>query len=36
MTATFINGNQIADDVKREAAAEVEVLKHAGSIPDWP
>ena len=33
MTATFINGTQIADDVKREAAAEVEALKARGIHP---
>src|SRR6476660_3918364 len=33
MTATFINGNRIADDVKREAAAEVEALKARGIHP---
>src|SRR4026207_2032401 len=33
MTATFINGTQIAEDVKREAAAEVEALKARGIHP---
>jgi methylenetetrahydrofolate dehydrogenase (NADP+) / methenyltetrahydrofolate cyclohydrolase len=33
MTATFINGTKIADDVKREAAAEVEALKAKGIHP---
>ncbi len=33
MTATFINGIQIADDIKREAAAEVEALKARGINP---
>jgi methylenetetrahydrofolate dehydrogenase (NADP+) / methenyltetrahydrofolate cyclohydrolase len=33
MAATFINGTQIADDVKREAAAEVEALKARGIHP---
>ena len=33
MTATFINGTKIGDDVKREAAAEVEALKARGIRP---
>jgi len=33
MTATFINGTQIAEDVKREAAGEVEALKAGGIHP---
>ena len=33
MTATFINGTRIADDIKREAAAEVEELKLRGIRP---
>src|SRR5438093_5882713 len=33
MTATFINGTQIADDVKREAAGEVQALKARGIHP---
>jgi methylenetetrahydrofolate dehydrogenase (NADP+)/methenyltetrahydrofolate cyclohydrolase len=33
MTATFINGTQIADDIKREAATEVEALKERGIHP---
>jgi methylenetetrahydrofolate dehydrogenase (NADP+) / methenyltetrahydrofolate cyclohydrolase len=33
MTATFINGTQIADDIKHEAAAEVETLRARGIHP---
>jgi methylenetetrahydrofolate dehydrogenase (NADP+) / methenyltetrahydrofolate cyclohydrolase len=33
MTATFINGTKIADDIKREAAAEVDSLKARGIRP---
>src|SRR5215510_11760005 len=33
MTATFINGTQIGEDVKREAASEVEALKARGIHP---
>src|SRR5262252_5608856 len=33
MTATFINGTKIADDIKREVAAEVEQLKGRGIRP---
>ena len=33
MTATFINGTKIADDIKREAALEVEDLKRGGIHP---
>ena len=33
MTATFINGTKIADDIKREVAAEVETLKGRGIQP---
>src|SRR5213083_3085792 len=33
MTATFINGTSIADDIKREVAAEVETLKGRGVQP---
>src|SRR6266446_655880 len=33
MTATFINGTKIADDIKREVAAEVENLKTRGIRP---
>jgi methylenetetrahydrofolate dehydrogenase (NADP+)/methenyltetrahydrofolate cyclohydrolase len=33
MTAIFINGSRIADDIKREAAAEVEELKGRGIRP---
>ena len=33
MTATFINGTKIADDVKREVAREVETLKQRGIHP---
>ena len=33
MTATFINGTRIADDIKREAGAEVENLKGRGIQP---
>jgi len=33
MTAIFINGTQIADDIKREVAAEVEMLKLRGIQP---
>src|SRR2546423_5144375 len=33
MTATFINGTKIADDIKKEVAAEVEKLKGRGIQP---
>src|SRR5437763_3680888 len=33
MTATFINGTKIADDIKKEVAAEVETLKGRGIQP---
>src|SRR5216117_1204991 len=33
MTATFINGTKIADDIKREVAVEVETLKGRGIQP---
>src|SRR5919197_5752620 len=33
MTATFINGTKIAEDIKREVAAEVETLKGRGIRP---
>src|SRR5512138_2896313 len=33
MTATFINGTKISDDIKREVAAEVESLKRRGIHP---
>ena len=33
MTATFINGTKIADDIKREVSAEVENLKARGIRP---
>src|SRR5438094_1436781 len=33
MTATFINGTKIAEDIKREVAAEVETLKGRGIQP---
>ena len=33
MTATFINGTKIADDIKNEVAAEVETLKGRGIQP---
>jgi methylenetetrahydrofolate dehydrogenase (NADP+) / methenyltetrahydrofolate cyclohydrolase len=33
MTASLINGTKIADDVKREAAAEVDALKAKGIHP---
>src|SRR5215470_6497876 len=33
MAATFINGTQIAEDVKKEVAAEVAALRAAGSTP---
>jgi methylenetetrahydrofolate dehydrogenase (NADP+)/methenyltetrahydrofolate cyclohydrolase len=33
MTATFINGTKIAEDIKREVAAEVETLKGRGIHP---
>ena len=33
MTATFINGTKIAEDIKREVAAEVEKLKQRGIQP---
>jgi methylenetetrahydrofolate dehydrogenase (NADP+)/methenyltetrahydrofolate cyclohydrolase len=33
MTATFINGTKIADDIKREVAAEVDILKASGIRP---
>src|SRR5262245_24391902 len=33
MAATFINGTQIAEDVKKKVAAEVATLRAAGSTP---
>src|SRR5712691_13535063 len=33
MTATFINGTKIADDIKKEVAAEVDKLKRRGILP---
>ena len=33
MTATFINGTKIAEDIKREVAAEVAALKERGVRP---
>src|ERR1051325_7580977 len=33
MTATFINGTKIAEDIKKEVAAEVESLKRRGIQP---
>src|SRR5436309_7501884 len=33
VAATFINGTKIADDIKREVAAEVETLKGRGIQP---
>src|SRR6516165_3523546 len=33
MTATFINGTKIAEDIKKEVAAEVETLKGRGIHP---
>src|SRR5580700_7692465 len=33
MTATFINGTKIAEEIKREVAAEVETLKGRGVQP---
>src|SRR5271169_1559447 len=33
MTATFINGTKIAEEIKREVAAEVETLKGRGVNP---
>src|SRR5438093_4879707 len=33
VAATFINGTKIADDIKREAASEVERLKQRGIQP---
>jgi len=33
MTATFINGTKIAEDIKKEVAAEVETLKKSGIHP---
>ena len=33
MTATFINGTKIADDIKKEVADEVETLKRRGIQP---
>ena len=33
MTATFINGTKIADDIKREVSAEVQTLKEGGIQP---
>src|SRR5262245_38966605 len=33
MTATFINGTKIAEEIKREVAAEVETLKARGIQP---
>jgi methylenetetrahydrofolate dehydrogenase (NADP+) / methenyltetrahydrofolate cyclohydrolase len=33
MTATFINGTKVSDEIKREVAVEVENLKHRGIHP---
>src|SRR5215813_5277052 len=33
MTASFINGTKISDDIKREVATEVESLKQRGIYP---